>query len=105
MAQVKADAPKLKKRKLKGARAVRRAVMAHEPPTPFAQRLHQARQNVEELKTRHALVALDQRYRGVYGSDRERIMKQMRDEIDRTLGEAVGTRLPIERPLYPEPRP
>ena len=70
-------------------------------PTPLGLELHRARQQVNDQRTRLAVVSQDKRYRGIDGTDYDKMIKDMKSQIDQTWGEAMGTRLPIERGMYP----
>ena len=79
---------------------VRKVYTAIQKPTPFQRHLARVKENVNFQKTQLALTALDSRYKGLQGTDHDKIMNRMKAEIHRTMGEAIGTRLPIERGLY-----
>ncbi len=91
----------MKPRRVKKNKKVAKVYAAIPKPTAFQQSLAKAKENVNFIKTQSALTALDSRYRGdLYGTEYGKVMAKMRAEIDRTMGETLGTRLPIERGLY-----
>ena len=71
-------------------------------PTPLQQTIGRAMDHAYYLRTRQALLARDSRgYESLKNPGaRNAMLSSMQEEINRTLGEAGGSRLPIERGMY-----